>query len=1597
MVILFTILSPSTLRGRDLHLSLFESTPALQDTVRSDSIVILEFSTSQRLERAHRAVSFIWDFTTGAGAGPDTTSAGSYQRLLAAPRDSSARLKYFTYQLKYQPQVSLFRPREFHPLFLKPPAQSSQWSAKLDSAGSNVIIRETLGNFDVRIPLKVPLDEYMRLSLADGWRRAFEDRAHQYAIKEGKQDDFGALIGSVTKIEIPVPANPVLSIFGKPSISLNISGDVNIKAAYRSVTQDEATISAFGNTRNEPDFAQVVRLNVDGLIGDKLAIRANWDTQTQFEYENRLSLVYTGYDDEIVKKVEAGNVSLSTPSSFIGSSQALFGIKATMQFGPLTLTTLASQKKGQVQELTVSGGSSEQKFEIHPYQFSTNHYFVDEVYRSQYELYYDTPKHLTNPELAISEIEVYKSRYFSTAANGEEKPANVYLNLEPAPPSGKYDDKLRDSITVIPGEVEGGKFVRLDPSAYTVEKYTGILTLNSNVQEGEIIAVAYRTVGDITYGEFAAKADSAKIRVLKLVKPSILIPSYKAAWNLLIKNRYQLGGLGLKKEKFELNIYYNIPGQQPVDQLYGQSLLQVFHLDKINDAGETTPDNKFDFTPGITVDPEHGELIFPMLEPFRTAIPDWWGPPHNVQSDVPADSLTFPDIYDTTTTIARQSIRDRFLISGKYSSDIKSRYSIGFNVVQNSVQVLLDGVPLQAGVDYSVDYNVGEVIIRRDDALVPGKNLQIKYESNDLFQMASKTLMAVRGDLRLGQTSNLGFTVMNYNQQTLSDKVRLGEEPMSNTILGIDGSTKLDLNFLTDALNILPSYYSKEVSQFTFKGEAAYMLPDPNTKKSTIESDGSMGIAYIDDFEGLKRTIPLGIGYTMWHYASAPKYFMGHDPPPVKPDSIDIMNAISDASKVRYKGKTYWFNITSGVNVEDIWPERKVAIDQKQTTALTIHYDPTQRGVYNYWPDSVAKNPRTNWGGLMKVISSASTNLVDENIDYIEFWMQITDAKELDSTKLLIDLGRISEDVIPNGILNTEDGIHGKPPNDRLMPDEDVGLDSLTDEEEKARWPNLGDDPSGDDYEYHSGGSYDKVNGTEGNGKTESGLFPDGEDINRNGNLDLANSYFEYEVPLDTTGGMNGTITGKKNPYIVGGGLTDKRWYQFRIPLINPTRKIGDPSLTTVQYVRLWFTGTAKPVEINIIDISLVGSQWIEVDKNDSTMTVSTVSIEETPGYVSPPGVIREQDKTKPNENVQANEQSLVLKVRGLKSGQSRQVKKISSYKPLDLFNYRALKMFVRSDPNFHYQANPLHYDAEFFFRFGLDSLNYYEYSAPLRPPEGLDAAGQWMMNNVEIIFKELTALKQKRDSLNKAIPPEATSNGSPGSYYTVYGQPTLTQIREISIGVRNPADTNITTSITGDVWIDELRVIDVDATPGWAARLESTLKLADLATASLIISRVDPYFHTLDQRFGNRNLNMNWSVDTKFMLERFLPTSWTGSSIMVSYTHNEQLSTPLYMPGTDMLAEEAARRAAEVVQSNTNSEETSKAVHDSIVSATQILSVSDTWALPTIKINSPSRAWYVQYLLNRLSFSFTYTKANERSPVIQARQRWCLEHRYVV
>ncbi|UCH65209.1 MAG: cell surface protein SprA, partial [Ignavibacterium sp.] len=805
--------------------------------------------------------------------------------------DSTNRVKYFRYAREDVPYVQVEEDKKSK-FFVQPSAGFTQRTVSIDSTGEFVEIREKTGGQETKVLLRMTLDEYVNMKLAVRERKNWEQLGYKYDLASS-QVGLGELITSFTDFEIPLPKVGVLSIFGEPKISLKIGGSVQIHGAYRSETTEGVTTSRLGNTRNEPDFKQQVQINVSGTIGDKLNISADWNTERTFQYENQLKIKYTGYEDEIIQNIEAGNVSMQT-SPLLGGAEALFGIKAQFKLGPFRLTAIASQKKGETKEVSVSGGTTSQKYTIRAYDYSENHYFIDSVYAdsTKFRQYYLNVPSITDPNIFVNEIEVWKSINIITSDKSKERFANAFLNLDPVGPSGTYPDVLKNPLAnPTPGLEETGRFQLLTQGIdYILHAETGYISFKTSIQDQDVIAVAYnRGISgfDQTFGEFIATTQdtSDAYLVLKLVKPRNLQPQFTKAWLLQLKNIYGTGSRNLKKEGFDFRIKYEVVGQEPTDELETEAgniqLLKAFGLDQQGEGGNPNPDNKFDWRPGLTIFPETGEVIFPTLEPFGGNIP------------AGLEDLTYQDVYDTTKTFARQNkIPDKWVMTGEQSGDASAVYQLGFNVVENSARVLLDGRELTPGVDYVVDYTIGQLTIRNEAALVPGANLRITYEQNDLFQLASKTLLGARAVYDFSEKTHLGLTVMNLTQQTLSDKVRIGEEPLSNTIFGADFKTSADLPFVTRLLDL--AFSTREMSTWTFAGEYAYMAPDPNTKKSTIASDRGESIAYIDDFEGAKKTIPIGIGYTGWKDLS---------PPDLIPGLVDK----DKQERMPYKAKSFWF------------------------------------------------------------------------------------------------------------------------------------------------------------------------------------------------------------------------------------------------------------------------------------------------------------------------------------------------------------------------------------------------------------------------------------------------------------------------------------------------------------------------------------------------------------------------------------------------------------------------------------------------------------------------------------------------------------------
>ena len=1488
--------------------------------------------------------------------------------------DSTARLKHYKY---IQPDYfNASATQRFKSSFLiYPSASENKRSVVLDSTGQFVLVKETIAGKEERVMLKMPLSEYIDKMIDEVNKRGLHNLGQKFKLIE-QQDDLGSLLTDITNIEIPLPSVSFLSIFGPPKISLRINGAVDIHGAWRNETTEGQTASRLGNTRNEPDFSQTVQISVNGTIGDKLTIGADWNTERTFEFENQLKLHYKGYEDEIIQSIEAGNVSMQT-SPLIGGSEALFGVKAKFQFGPFTLTALASQKKGEVKEVAVSGGSETNEFTIQAYNYSENNFFLDTIYAStlpKYNFFNNYFGNLTPLETSesqkyfVKELEVWRTAT-GVIDEAKQKRGNVYIDLEGILSDGTYDDILRDPN----GDSEQGSTIIFDRFEklyegidYIYHERTGFITFKTQVQRTDAIAVAYRLEGptndpsdDLFFGELERNISiEDSIILLKLIKPENLQPQNKVAWKLQLRNIYPLNGRDIDKEGFSFDMFYNIEGLEPQNNYDGNKLLQEFGFDKLDDSGGPRPDGAFDFREGITILSETGEIIFPVLEPFGDHLP----------AGLP-DSIKYNSVYDTTKTFAQQDVtKNKFIMKGEYSASVSSTFQIGFNVVENSVRVTLDGRELKTGVDYVVDYNIGQITMRNEAALVPGANLKITFEQNDLFALASKTLLGLRGVYEFSKETKLGFSFLNLNQKTLSDKVRIGEEPLDNSIYGIDFKTKHDLPFLTTVLDKVFSTSAK--SSIDLKGEFAYMDPDPNTKKSTIPSDNGQSIAYVDDFEGSKRTIPIGISYTTWKDLSVP-----HD--------LEIDGAPEKLDKMDYKGKSFWYNILPSITTtEMIWPNKQVATEDRQVTVLDYVYRPNERGMYNNTPD-LEGNSNKVWGGMMKALSSSANNLIEEKIEAIEFWIKIDHAPE--GAILNLDLGQISEDIIPNGRLDTED----KNYNDIVDEGEDTGIDGFRNVDE----PNYNDpykDPNADDFSLIQGGylpeHFVSINGTEGNAAlTDIGRFPDSEDLNGNKKVDKINSYFRYEIPLDTSAAIN--------PFVAGGGATmdngnKSDWYLFKIPLkdYNKNNIVGSPSFSLVENIRLWVSGVDEEIHFKLTEFNLVGNQWqkivdgIRVTEEDTVLTVSNVNIEDNPDYDSPPGIVREKDRTNPDQNILKNEQSLDLDIKELEDGDWRTIVKYL-VKGLDVFNYSEMKLFVHGDEDdspgsISWYEDENNYATDLYFRFGADSTNYYEYIQPTRVSKNESGGvinGGW--EEISVKFADLTTIKEKRpiDSISTVF--RVPVPGKPGHYYGIRGNPSLTKVSFLALGILNPLFKGPKfEKVSGHLWINELRVLGANDTEGWAATSSASLKLADIVTISGNYRQTDPYFHKLSDRFGNRVDSRSWGAQANVNIIKLMPFNMPGSKLSVNYSHSESISKPLYKPRTDVLVANAAESSANP---------------DSLIEETETAKISDTWSVSNIQLRIPSKAWYIRETINGLTFNYSYNSSSSRNPSTEASNSW--------
>ncbi len=989
------------------------------------------------------------------------------------------------FEFEDEEEFPLFEKEKSSPLFLQSP-ENIKSEYEYDPETDEYIFRKKVGEFDYRSPAYLSRDQY--------WDYKFEQMIRDYWRQKASGMESTGDQGLIPQLQLGGEA--FNRIFGSNTIDIVPQGAAELIFGVNINRVDDPKLSEKLRKTTTFDFEEKIQMNVSGSIGDKIKLGINYDTEATFDFENQTKLEYEGNEDEILQEIQAGNVSLPLPGSLITGSQSLFGLKTKMRFGNLEVSSVFSQQKGQSKVIQLKGGAKTQEFEIKADEYDENrHFFLSHYFKENYnEALSNLPVVTSNIE--ITKVEVWitnKSSNFENSRNiiafmdlGEEKdkntiadpfiisnysgnyPGNKANNLYSKLTSGAFDG-IRDisqTKNILeqwnPYDFQSGKdYVKLEnarklnENEYTVNRKLGYISLQSPLRNDEVLAVAFEYTArgnQNQVGEISSEGITApNALIVKLIKGTSFSPQYPN-WELMMKNIYSINAYQVNKEGFRMNILYqddntgNNLNYIPAGNVSDKMLLKLMNLDKANSQLDASPDGMFDFIPGITILPNNGRIIFPVLQPFGDHL--------KKQFDNPsiAEEYVFEELYDSSLTIARQTAeKNKFLLKGEFQSSSSSEIPLNaMNIPEGSVVVTAGGRKLSENVDYTVDYNLGRVKILNEALLQSGTPIQISLESQSTYSMQKKTLIGSHFNYTISEDFNVGATVLNLTERPLTKKVNIGNEPISNTIWGFNGSYRTEAPFITKMVDNIPFIDTKEKSRVTFDGEFAHLVPGHSR---AIEKEG---IAYIDDFEGSETSIDIK-NPSAWVLASTPQGQNNLFPEASRNNDwaynynraklawyhIDPLflreNSPSMPQHIKSNPETRSNHFVREIFEQEIFPNKDNPNDiPASIQVLNLAFYPDEKGPYNYEhtssgeigvskginEDETLKEPETRWGGIMREITT--TDFEESNVEYIEFWLMdpfVYDSARTNSGNLYFNLGSISEDILKDSRKSFENGL----------------------------------------------------------------------------------------------------------------------------------------------------------------------------------------------------------------------------------------------------------------------------------------------------------------------------------------------------------------------------------------------------------------------------------------------------------------------------------------------------------------------------------------------------------------------------------------------
>ena len=1205
-----------------------------------------------------------------------------------------------------------------------------RYDAFYDVTSGMYFLYPKIGNTVVGNPISMTSKEYNAYMLKNQLSNYYKEKSTINDLGYRKDQTEAIKKGLLPSINIK---NKIFeSIFGGNKIEIIPQGfaSFDIGGLYQKI--DNPLILPQNRTNFAIDIQQRIQMGLLGKVGENLQLKANYDTQSGFAFENRMNLVWqakgswkdlqskgltdrtTGGEDKIIKRVEFGNVNMPLSTSLIRGSESLFGLKTEFQLGKTTGTLVFSQQQGEARTIVAQGGGVLNNFKLNAIDYEDNqHYYLDHYFLNSYDKALENYPQI-NSRISITRIEAWVLDQGSGNLQDQKGivgirdlgegisgfPDNSQNGLYQAISNavGTPRDAGSDYTNILKGQlfpnangspeayVDGEQYIfnkkarKLNSNEFTFNPQLGYMSLNQRLNDNQLLAVAYSFTlnGNNKVYKVGEFSEESPVLITKVLKPNSTVKTTSPMWDLMMKNIYSLNTNQINPDGFLLNVFYldsqtggkvnylpttvNNPTQQ-----VNPNLLKLFNWDRLNmnndlqENGGETGDGIFDFVPGITVDAENGKVIFTKAKPFGTFLQNVLG-----SSD---PKFVFNELYEQQKQVASQSnLALRYTMEGRFKGTQGSGISLGaINVPQGSVKVTANGVQLQEGIDYTVDYMLGSVNIINETVKQSGQAINIALENQLTFNTQRKRFLGLNLERRFNEHLTVGATVVNYAETPLTQKVNFGQEAVNNTMAGFNILYNNELPFLTRLTDKIPFVNTEAPSNLSFLAEGAYLIPGQNK--------GIGDQSYIDDFEQSTSKISLKEP-AMWSLASKPEK---------NPEPFFLNGGLNDnLASGNGRGLLTWYNIDprfygvggkapNGINaaavsnhasrrvkMSELYNSRDfVAGEQLYTNTFDISYFPNERGPYNVNKNSETTQER--WAGLMRPISVS--NFINSNIEYVEFWMMdpYADGNPLGSQpKLLLHLGNVSEDVLKDGKLMYENGLPtpstpanttttnwGVQPNqfpvlyafsseneDRAA--QDLGYDGLDAQGEAAKFgtnfvnpvTNVSD-PASDDFVFYLSDQfqgnqasslserYKYFRGPEGNSQSNTlevaTQTPDAEDINRDYNLDQNENYNQYTINLDQNNmvlGQNFIVDVKEVEAKFQNGQTGKnKWFLFRVPVAQYDAGAGEADasiLNNVRYARMLLTGFDQASTIRFGTLDLVRSDWRKYTKNIATNTTDS-------------------------------------------------------------------------------------------------------------------------------------------------------------------------------------------------------------------------------------------------------------------------------------------------------------------------------------------------------------------------------------------------------